>query len=121
MNGIESEGWPNLGDWDFDDWSGGLNRHNFWTANAHPPAFSYVNHEWLEQSVPLSPWTGRQVRLKFVADCGPNNNATTDHAFWGNVRLLPAGVDENELTAPKSHMTWLNDRPFTSTFYFLKR
>ena len=48
LNGIESEGWPNLNDWDFDDWSGGLNRHNFWQANAHPPAFSYINHKWVE-------------------------------------------------------------------------
>jgi hypothetical protein len=54
MNGIESEGWPNLNDWDFDDWSGGLNRHRFWQANAHPPAFSYINHKWI-QPVPGSP------------------------------------------------------------------
>jgi len=54
LNGIESEGWPNLNDWDFDDWSGGLNRHRFWQANAHPPAFSYINHKWI-QPVPGSP------------------------------------------------------------------
>lgn len=48
LNGIESEGFPNLRDWDFEDWSGGLNRHAFWAANAHPPAFSYINHKWTE-------------------------------------------------------------------------
>lgn len=54
FNGIESEGWPNLKDWEFDDWSGGLNRHLFWQANAHAPAFSYINHKWNE-GVPGQP------------------------------------------------------------------
>ncbi|MCX7818025.1 MAG: hypothetical protein N2652_02270 [Kiritimatiellae bacterium] len=48
FNGIESEGWPNLGDWAFNDWSGGLHRHRFWQAHAHPPPFSYINHKWIE-------------------------------------------------------------------------
>lgn len=48
LNGIESEGWPNLNDWEFEDWSGGLNRHAFWQVNAHKPAFSYINHKWVE-------------------------------------------------------------------------
>ena len=48
LNGIESEGWPNLNDWDFNDWSGGLNRMTFWQANAHAPAFSYINHKWIQ-------------------------------------------------------------------------
>lgn len=48
LNGIESEGWPDLRDWEMEDWSGGLNRHFFWRDNAHEPAFSYVNHKWIE-------------------------------------------------------------------------
>jgi len=47
LNGIESEGFPNLNDWEIVDWSGGLNRHNFWRANARPPAFNYINHKWV--------------------------------------------------------------------------
>jgi hypothetical protein len=54
LNGIESEGFPNLRDWDFDDWSGGLNRHNFWQANARPPVFNYINHKWT-QGIPGKP------------------------------------------------------------------
>ena len=54
LNGIESEGFPNLRDWDFDDWSGGLNRHNFWQANACPPVFNYINHKW-NRSIPGKP------------------------------------------------------------------
>lgn len=92
--------------------------------NGHPGRFQRVfqttskAHEWIEQSVSLKPWRGKHVRLKFVADCGPNHHATTDHAYWGKVRLVPAGRKESELTTPKSHMTWLNENAFTSTFYF---
>jgi len=46
LNGIESEGWPDLRDAAISDWSGGMNRHLFWRANAHKPAFSYINHKF---------------------------------------------------------------------------
>ena len=198
FNGIESEGWPNLPDWEIDDWSGGLNRHMFWQQNARKPAFNYINHkwtqgvpdqpgarrqvevpfsrhrlvfaagqfvdamicyssvptvpssagytfwyrdldvpanaqlhfslgmgakspelsdgvwfkvlaaeieagqvgqfeqlfeestkeyEWLSRTVSLEEFVGKSIRLKFVADCGPADNATTDHAYWGDVRI----------------------------------
>lgn len=64
FNGIESEGWPNLGDWDFDDWSGGLHRHRFWQAHAHPPPFSYINHKWTEP-VPGRPGETRHPEVPF--------------------------------------------------------
>lgn len=75
-------------------------------------------HAWLPRSVPLAKWAGRRIRLKFVADCGPHDNATTDHGFWGDVKIVAAGVPDDRLTAPKSHMTWLNGRSMTSAFYF---
>jgi len=46
LNGIESEGWPNLSDYQIHDWSGGLNRHFFWDKNARPPVFNYINHKF---------------------------------------------------------------------------
>ena len=46
LNGIESEGFPNLSDWEMHDWSGGLNRHAFWDANARAPALNYINHKF---------------------------------------------------------------------------
>ena len=64
LNGIESEGWPNLRDWDFDDWSGGVNRHNFWYANAYQPAFSYINHKWIEP-VPGKPGVHKHPEVPF--------------------------------------------------------
>jgi hypothetical protein len=48
LNGIESEGFPHLRDYVMRDWSGGLNRHFFWQANARPPVFNYINHKFVE-------------------------------------------------------------------------
>jgi hypothetical protein len=48
LNGIESEGWPHLGDPEIVDWSGGLNRHEFWRRNGAAPAMSYINHKFME-------------------------------------------------------------------------
>lgn len=52
LNGNESEGWPALRDLTVADWSGGLNRMNFWAANAHPPVFNYVNHKVQPEDTP---------------------------------------------------------------------
>jgi hypothetical protein len=46
LNGIESEGWPDLRDAALRDWSGGLNRHFFWQQNGRAPAFNYINHKY---------------------------------------------------------------------------
>ncbi|TWU31376.1 hypothetical protein [Novipirellula artificiosorum] len=64
FNGIESEGWPDLRDWEFDDWSGGLNRHFFWRDNARPPVFNYINHKWV-QSVPGQPGVTEHPQVPF--------------------------------------------------------
>lgn len=77
-------------------------------------------HAWLARSVSLADWANQRIRLKFVADCGPMNNATTDHGFWGDVKIVRTNIREEMLTPPKAYMTWLNDRFFASTFYFRK-
>ncbi len=46
LNGIESEGWPNLQDKGVTDWSGGLNRQWFWRDNGRTPVLSYINHKF---------------------------------------------------------------------------
>ena len=73
-------------------------------------------HVWQPHAVSLAPWAGRRVRLKFVADCGPADNATTDQGYWGGVRLARADVPESEVTATESHMTWVGERPFEASF-----
>lgn len=50
LNGIESEGWPHLSDWAIEDWSGGMNRHLYWTRFARPPAFTYINHKYITRT-----------------------------------------------------------------------
>ncbi len=46
LNGVETEGFPSLNDYQVNDWSGGLNRHRFWMENSRAPRFSYVNHKF---------------------------------------------------------------------------
>ncbi len=75
-------------------------------------------HAWLHRSVSLAEWAGRAIRLKFVADCGPEDSTTTDQAYWGDVRVVERGLAEAELTSPESFMTWVNDREFTAHFSY---
>jgi hypothetical protein len=75
-------------------------------------------HAWIPCSMTLAPWAGKRVRLKFVADCGPQDNATTDHGFWGDVRVVATGSPQDVDSPSTSYMTWANDRPFQSAFYF---
>ena len=71
-------------------------------------------HRWIPHAVPMREWSGRRVRLKFVADCGPKDNATTDHASWGDVRIVRAG---DGTTKPVRLMTWVGARDFQSSFF----
>jgi len=47
VNGIESEGFPWLRDWEMKQWSTGINRHNFWAQFGRPPVFNYINHKYV--------------------------------------------------------------------------
>lgn len=78
---------------------------------------SQVASKWMEHLLPLSDWGGKTVRLKFVCDCGPHDDPTTDHAYWADVALLGA-EGRSAWTPPVQFTSWLNDRPFKSTFYF---
>lgn len=75
-------------------------------------------HQWIPCSVPLARFSGKRLRIKFVADCGPADNAVTDHGYWADVKISRVGLAGDEATEPSASMTWLNDRPFTSAFYF---
>jgi hypothetical protein len=78
---------------------------------------SQKSFAWVAHRVSLADWAGRRVRLKFVSDCGPRDNTTTDHSHWGDVWVVgPKGREA--FTEPVRHMTWLGDRAFTSGFYF---
>jgi hypothetical protein len=50
INGMESEGFPELRDHTMEDWSGGLNRLDFWRLNARKPVFNYINHKYISPS-----------------------------------------------------------------------
>lgn len=49
-------------------------------------------HVWSRHVVDLSRWANRKMVLKFISDCGENDNSTTDHSYclFGEV----SGFDE---------------------------
>lgn len=82
-------------------------------------AFSenYKAFAWADREVILAKWAGQRVTLRFVTDCGPQDNATTDHSAWADVRVAQAGEPERQ-SKPIRHMTWVGRDAFTSTFAF---
>lgn len=83
------------------------------------PVFEHTQkaHEWMRHEVSLAAWSGQRVTLKFISDCGPKDNATTDHSYWGDVQVLAAD-DNGPSTAPVRYMSFAGSEPFTSGFYF---
>ena len=73
--------------------------------------------EWTPHTVRLGHLAGKRVRLRFVSDCGPRDNATTDHSYWGDVCVVGAGGRAG-LTPARRFMTWANGKAFTSGFWF---
>ena len=89
------------------------------TAGPFERVFEHAQkaHRWARHEVPLARWAGRRVRLRFVADCGPKDNTTTDHAYWSEVWLAGSG-GRAAVTRPARYMTWVDGEAFTSYGYF---
>jgi len=88
-------------------------------AGEYEQVFEHIQktYEWIPHKVPLAEWSGRRVRLKFVSDCGPNDNATTDHSSWGDATVVGRRGRET-VTSPVRYMTWLGRQEFKAGFYF---
>lgn len=43
---------------------------------------------WEPVTVDLKAFAGQKIRLKLIADCGPANNTTADHAFWAEPKVI---------------------------------
>lgn len=68
LNGIESEGFPSLNDYEMADWSGGLNRHFAWRAAAREPKLNYINHKFMTRGGEGKPEVPFNIhRLAFAA------------------------------------------------------
>ena len=47
----------------------------------------WTRHAWGELAADLSPWAGKKVRLKLVADVGRKDNSSGDWACWADLRI----------------------------------
>jgi hypothetical protein len=74
--------------------------------------------QWLPKKVDLQRFSGKRVRFKFIADCGPSNNTNTDQAYWGEPRVVSSGTPDDKITRSTESMTWVNAQSFRSGFYF---
>jgi hypothetical protein len=79
--------------------------------------YHQVQSQWVRHDVSLRPFQNQRVLLRFVADAGPQDNATTDHGSWGDLRLV-SGPAPPQLTPAQSIMSWCNDQPLKSYFHF---
>jgi hypothetical protein len=49
-----------------------------------------VQGSWRELEADLSPFAGQTVRLRLIADVGPNDDSTADWACWGEPVIIVA-------------------------------
>jgi len=73
--------------------------------------------DWVERSVELSAYGGKECTLRFVADPGKRDNSVQDWAYWAEVNVLPHSGGST-FTQPISFMTFVNGHDFESVFYF---
>lgn len=79
----------------------------------------HTNFRWVRHQVDLTPWAGRRVTLRFLADAGPEGNSTADHGSWADVWVDGGGPRfERSEYCPAQVMAWANGRPFRAGFYF---
>lgn len=47
----------------------------------------WAEHAWTPLEADLSPWAGKSVRIKLIADVGPKDNSSGDWAAWADLRI----------------------------------
>ncbi|MCU0871958.1 MAG: hypothetical protein MUE50_06395 [Pirellulaceae bacterium] len=51
----------------------------------------WIEHAWTPLEADLSRWAGQSVRVKLIADVGPQDNSAGDWACWSGMRIESAG------------------------------
>jgi len=47
----------------------------------------WKRHAWTDLEADLAPWAGQTVRIRLIADVGPDDNPTGDWACWSQMRI----------------------------------
>lgn len=47
----------------------------------------WIEHAWSALEADLSQWAGQRIRIKLIADVGPNDNSVGDWACWADMRI----------------------------------
>lgn len=63
----------------------------------------WAEHAWTALDADLSPWAGRPIQLKLIADVGPADNSVGDWACWADMRVESAQPIPTPEIAEGSH------------------
>ena len=47
----------------------------------------WAEHAWTPLEADLSPWAGKPIHIKLIADVGPKDNSSGDWAAWADLRI----------------------------------
>ncbi|MCP4641618.1 MAG: hypothetical protein GY851_14335 [bacterium] len=78
----------------------------------------HTAYEWQAHRVDMAPWKGREMEIRFVTDCGPNDHTTADHAYWGDVYMHERGARSQDGPSQAPVMAWAHGQPSSPVFYF---
>jgi len=79
---------------------------------------SQTEPRWIRHCVSLAPWSGKTIGLKFISDCGPNDDSAGDLSYWGDAWVLDPEIPASPNAHGVRFTTWVGETHFTSGFYF---
>lgn len=105
LSGMEAEGFPTLRDPGFADWSGGLNRFEFWKRRGTRPSLNYqvFKYQRDENKPGVDPDAFKRLRLALAAA------QFTDSAFALGGGWAPPPIDWNGVDVQVFDELWLGD------------
>jgi hypothetical protein len=58
------------------------------------PKHNFMDRRWIDETVDLSNWQNRRIKLRFITSVGPFNysNNAADWAHWSDITLLAKGI-----------------------------
>ena len=58
------------------------------------PKHNFMDRRWIDETVDLSNWQNRRIKLRFITSAGPFNysNTAADWAHWSDITILAKGI-----------------------------
>ncbi len=58
------------------------------------PKYNFMDRRWIDETLDLSNWQNRRIKLRFITSAGPFNysNNAADWAHWSDITILAKGI-----------------------------